>query len=457
VTNPSNDTTNDTNINPEEGNRMTTTTTENQPTVVPATVAAATGQAPKIDPSINAKVNAIVNEMNSLLLERGDVIEGAWVGRVAQEHLLMVGPGGTAKSLLSRRMASHISDATYFETALDETTDPSQVFGAPDIKAMVKDGKVRRVTENMMPEASEVFLDEFFNANGPLLHSIMPALNERVFHNDVVTPIPLRQMIAGTNKLNTDADQAALWDRIHLRYIVGYIKDRANQAQMVGDAIARIAQSGRGVSTSLTGQSITQVTLADLDQAHKESLALDVPDPVIDAFFDLRDELQHGAAKVTISDRRAVEGMAAVLANAWVRGHETVTVGDLDILANMWWSLQDQMATVRGVILAATNPGEKAALDLLKGLEDLKKEIKQANDSDMDINRKKRVGVDAVKNTDRLLNEAQGHLDKATAAGTATAKLVEVIAKAEAFKVEVGMSIFNLDPASMQNLSNAGK
>ena len=53
--------------------------------------------------------------------------------------------------------------------------------------------------ENLIAGATDIggtdaFLDEFFNANGPLLHSVMPALNERIFHNNgVPTPIPLRQ------------------------------------------------------------------------------------------------------------------------------------------------------------------------------------------------------------------------------------------------------------------------
>ena len=439
---------------------MTTATPETTnvgtETVVPATAANTTGVAPKIDPDINARVNAIIAEQGLTIKERGDVIHGVWVGRVAQEHLIMLGPGGTGKSLQARDTASHITDAVYFEVAVDETTDPSQVFGPPDIKAMVEDGKTRRVPTGMLPEATEAFIDEFFNANGPLLHSIMPALNERIFHNNgTPSGIPLRQVLAGTNKLNSDADQAALWDRIHLRYVVDYISARRSQAEMVGDAIARMSLVGRGTNTNIPGATKTLVTLAELDQAHKEALSLEVPDPVLDLFFDIRDELRGGTAQVTVSDRRAVEGMAAVMANAWVRGHETVTVGDLDILANMWWTLQAQMSAVRGVILANTNPGEKAALDLLDELEKIRAEVKQANDADVDINRKKRVGVEAVRNTDKLIEEAKQHRNKALAAGASTQKLDDVIGRADAFKLEVGTTVFGINPSQIQAMQNA--
>jgi len=409
----------------------------------------------KINQDVNTRVNAIMAEQNDLIKERAEVIHGAWVGRVAQEHLLMLGPGGTAKSFLARSISDHISGSRHFECAFDETTDPSQVFGPPDIKAMVEDGKTRRVVTNMLPEATDAFLDEFFNGNGPLLHSIMPILNERVFHNNgMPSDVPLRQVIAGTNKLNADADQAALWDRVHLRYVVHYVQSRENMASMVGDAIARMSVVGRGVTTSISN-SKTMVTIEELDEAHKEALGLDVPDPVIEMFFDIRDELQNGKAAIQISDRRMVEGMAAVLANSWVRNHEEVKIADLDILANMWWTVQDQAAAARGVILGATNPGEKAALDLLDDLDKLKTEIKQANDSGMDESRKKRVGVEAVKNTDKLLREAQGHLAKAKASGASTTRIQETIEKADAFKIEVGKSIFGIDPAQMSAMTNA--
>lgn len=407
----------------------------------------------KIDQSINAKVQAIIDEQNALIHERADVINGAWVARVAQEHLLMVGPGGTAKSFFVRNFTSHIEGAKFFETAFDETTDPSQVFGPPDIKAMVEDGKTRRVVTGMLPEATDAFLDEFFNGNGPLLHSVMPVLNERVFHNNgLPTAVPLRSCFMGTNKLNSDADQAALWDRVHLRYTVNYLSDRNKAADMVSAAIARMAIVGRGVDTSIAAQKTT-VTLDELDQAHKEALDLLIPDGVFETFFDIRDELAGNG--IHVSDRRVVEGMAAVLAQGWVRNHEEIKLADLDILANMWWTLQDEAPVAKGIILGSVNPGEKAALDLLTDLDALKTEIKQAQSSDIDESRKKRVGVETVKNADRLLREANEHLTKATAAGADTARIKEVIAKTDAFKMEIGRDIFGIDPQQMKSMQDA--
>ena len=408
----------------------------------------------KITSDIQQRVLAIKGELNESIKERADVIHGALVGRIAQEHILMVGPGGTGKSFLARSLADHIDGSKFFESAFDETTDPSQVFGPPDIKAMVEEGKTRRVPTNMLPEATDAFLDEFFNGNGPLLHSLMPALNERVWHNNgTPSAIPLRQAIMGTNKLNADADQAALWDRVHLRYQVDYVKSRPSAADMIGQAIIRMAAVGRGTATHTGALSRTLVTVDELDQAHKEALSLDLPDTVLDLFLDLKEELAGNG--IVIGDRRQVEGMAAVLANAWVNGHETVESGDLEILSAMWWHLLEDASKARGIILSATNPGEKKAMDLLDDLDGLRRQITEVNSADDAVQR--RVGVEVIRNCERLLAEAKDFRDKALASGASTTRLDEVIERTDHLKIQVGTDVFKLSPESMTSMANAAR
>jgi MoxR-like ATPase len=407
----------------------------------------------QINYDVQKRVVAAMDEMNDVLKERHEVIHGAWVGRIGQLHMILLGRAGSGKTMLSRNMVSHIDGAVRFDKTLDETSDPSEVFGPPDIKGMVEDGRTRRIPDGMLPEATDAFLDEFYNANKPLLHSIMSAMNERLWNNNgQPTPIPLRQVLAGTNKFDMDPDLAALHDRIHLRYVVDYVKDRQHKSDMVTQAIARMALKGRGTATDVA-TSRTMVTLDELDAAHKEALALDITDETLALYWDISDELD--ANGIEISNRREVEGMVAVMANAWLRGHEEVQPGDLDILAHMWWTLPDQMATSRGIILAATNPGEKAAFDLLEDLDGLKRELAQAEESDMDPARKRRVGVESVRNAEKLLKEAQAHMEKARAAGASTTRLQEVIGKAEAFKVQVGENVFGLKPSDMAAMTAA--
>ncbi len=411
----------------------------------------------KIDATINQKINNIIAEQNLVILERDEVIRGFWTARIANLHIVMLGPGGTGKSFLSRNCQERIDGAKLFETALDETTDPSRVFGPVDVKALAELGKARVVTTGMLPEATDAFIDEIMNANGPVKHSLQPILNERLFHNNGIPhKVPLRTMVAGTNVNNADTDPslAPFFDRLHIRFTVNYLGARNSQADMVAQAIARMATVGRGAATMLAGAQTTTITLDELDQASAEALNLDVDAATMDMFLDIREEL--GSNGILISDRRMVEGMAAVLANAWIRNHDTVQIGDLDVLASMWWSLQEHESTARGVILAAPNPSEQAALDLLDQLDELKAEVAAADkDSSMDESRKQKLGVQSVKNANKLVQEATQFRSQAVAKGVSTQRLDEVLAKADAFKVEVGQRLFGLDAASMGALAKS--
>lgn len=406
-------------------------------------------QSAVINQDINSRVAAIMQEMNETLKERTAVIHGTWVGRIAQLHVVMRGPGGTGKSMLQRSMVEHIEGAVPFETAFDETTDPSQVFGPPDIKAMAEDGIVRRVTTGMLPEATDGFLDEFFNGNIPLLHSIMPIANERLFHNaGMPHKTPLRQLIMGTNKLNLDPDLAALFDRVHLRYDVNYVSGREALKDMVMQSVLRLATKGRGAATSTKADPV-KVTLEELDQAMAESLTIPMDDPILDLFIDLREELKGNG--IQVSDRRFNEGMVAVLANAWIRNHSEVKPVDMDILAQMWWTHEEQISTARGIILGAASPGEKKALDLLDALDEIKAEVRKTDGDDEE--RKRRVGVEAVRNAEKLVREAETERDNALASGGSVDRLEEVIAKANAFKVEVARDTFGLGAADIRATS----
>lgn len=412
-----------------------------------------TEKTPLITTSIQERIKKIIEEQNAVVKGRSEVIHGLWVARVSQQHLLMLGPGGTGKSFLVRDAVSHIEDAKHFEIALDETTDPGQVFGPPDIPAMVKDGKNRRVVTNMLPEATDAFVDEIFNGNSPVLHSLMPIMNERIFHNNgMPSDVPLRSLYAGTNKLNADADLAAFFDRLHLRFEVGYLRGRSDQQDMVGEAIARMAVLGRGTGTSLAA-SKTKVTLDELDQANAESLGLSVPDGVMDLFLDLSEELKNKG--IVISDRRKVEGMAAVLANAWIRGHEEVKAADLDILAHMWWTLLDQRDEARQVVLAVANPGEKAALDLMKDFRKIEESLNSSQSSNADPDRLRRVGVEVVRDADKLMRELTEHITRTEGAGGDSTKLRALETKVTDFKKRVGVEVFNLSPDSITNLRQA--
>jgi MoxR-like ATPase len=138
------------------------------------------------------------------------------VALIAGEHMLIVGPPGTAKSALVRHLARLI-DARYFEYLLTRFSEPSELFGPVDIKAFREGVYVRR-TGSMLPEAEIVFLDEIFKSNSAILNSLLGVLNERRFFTGSATsPGAAVLAVRATNEIPNDEALAALFDRFLIR------------------------------------------------------------------------------------------------------------------------------------------------------------------------------------------------------------------------------------------------
>ena len=70
------------------------------------------------DTSVHAKVLAVRDDLTNNLIDRAEAIDAAILALLVRAHLLLLGPPGTAKSLLVREVTSRIVGATYFERLL---------------------------------------------------------------------------------------------------------------------------------------------------------------------------------------------------------------------------------------------------------------------------------------------------------------------------------------------------
>jgi MoxR-like ATPase len=96
------------------------------------------------------------------LVERESLVETIALAAVAGEHVLVIGPPGTAKSEAVRRVA-RAAGGRYFEYLLGRFTEPSEIFGPIDLRRL-REGVVETETSGMLPEAELAFLDEVFKA-----------------------------------------------------------------------------------------------------------------------------------------------------------------------------------------------------------------------------------------------------------------------------------------------------
>ena len=129
-----------------------------------------------------AKIARIRDELNRSFLERADLIDGALTALLSSNHVLVIGPPGTAKSMLADELCRRIEGANYFQWLLTKFSTPEEIFGAVSLKGLEEDD-YRRVTLHKLPEAHIAFLDEIFKANSSILNALLTVINERVFHN----------------------------------------------------------------------------------------------------------------------------------------------------------------------------------------------------------------------------------------------------------------------------------
>src|SRR3954453_13118347 len=94
-----------------------------------------------------AAVRRALAEAGRGLVEREALVELVALAAVAGEHVLVIGPPGTAKSEAVRRVAN-ATTGVYFEYLLGRFTEPSEIFGPVDLRKL-REGVVETETRGM--------------------------------------------------------------------------------------------------------------------------------------------------------------------------------------------------------------------------------------------------------------------------------------------------------------------
>ncbi|TMA86642.1 MAG: AAA family ATPase [Deltaproteobacteria bacterium] len=247
------------------------------------------------------------------LIEREPLVELIALAAVAGEHLLVIGPPGTAKSEAVRRVARAL-DARYFEYLLGRFTEPSEVFGPVDLRKL-KEGLVETETRGMLPEAEVAFLDEVFLGSTAILNTLLSILNERTFaRGHTRKDCPLRVCVGASNALPHDEQLAAFADRFLVRIFLEPIAD---------PRLEELLEGGWGLGS---GAPEIRVSVAELDQLSSAARATDLS--------AVRPLLAHAlrvlrGAGVVLSDRRSVRVQRLVAAAGVLAGRGACTAADL--------------------------------------------------------------------------------------------------------------------------------
>lgn len=294
------------------------------------------------------KLRALRDSLTEGLVERDVAVRLALLAALAGEHLLLLGPPGTAKSLIARRLHLAFHSAAYFERLLTRFTVPEEIFGPLSIKGLEED-RYERLTKSYLPTASIAFLDEIFKANSAILNALLTLLNEREFDNGAVRDkTPLVAVIGASNELPEGEELDALYDRFLLRLHVGAVTKAAFPALLGlrGQATPRI-------------QDHLKLHAHELSTIQEVAEAVEVPEDVVALLCDLREWCT--AEGVMVSDRRWRKVVKLLQVAAATNGRSAVSIWDCWLLQHCLWDTPE----VREKVFAwySDRVGASAAMD----------------------------------------------------------------------------------------------
>lgn len=276
------------------------------------------------------KLQQLIQAMQVGLLEREPQVKLTILAALSGEHLLLIGPPGTAKSELAKRLKHIFVEANYFERLLTRFTVPEEVFGPLSIKALEED-RYSRLTSGYLPSASVAFLDEIFKANSAILNSLLTVLNERQFDNgNTRDKIPLISVIAASNELPEGEELSALYDRFMLRSHVLPVSDE--------NFIKLLTLKNETFSPELN----LRLRLEDLEEVQSLAGKVQINDDVLSLINLFRKYLTDN--DINVSDRRWRKIIKLLKVSAFTNDQTEVSIYDAWLLPHCLWGKPEQLA-----------------------------------------------------------------------------------------------------------------
>ncbi len=373
------------------------------------------------------KIAQIRDELSQTILERTSLVDGLFMGMLTGQHVLFIGPPGTAKSMLVNEFGRRLDGGRQFSYLMTKFTKPDEIIGSVSLRGLEND-EYKRVLTGKIADSHFVFLDEIFNSNSSCANTILTILNERRYHNGTdIVEVPLIMMVGATNHLpsETGDELQAFYDRFLFRYELEYIRDIENLRRLFA-----LTDTGR----------FTRYTLEELRQWQSEVRDVEVPDDIVNKVISLVIKLRE--AGVVISDRRFRESRRVLQAHAWLYGRSRVGLEDLDVLGDIFWLQPEDKRVFREVLFTVKMAVESQAAELLK-------EARQIRDRFRSLDDRARKQVLGGEMNTRLAEIADRLRELRELAGVPGSVLTDAAAGVEEVHAEIIRECLDLDTGTV--------
>lgn len=353
------------------------------------------------------------------LIERGDEADAILTALIAREHVLFVGPPGTAKSHAARSVAAGITGCRYVERLLAPTTPPEALWGPISLAALRAD-RYEHVTTGTVADAELVFLDEVGRASPAILDTLLHLLGpeRQALIGTVQVKAPLLTAIGAAN---TWPEDAAMLDRWLVRRVVKPIS-RGSLPRLMWDALPEVTAC---------------CTLADFAAANTTAEHLAVSDDAKAALAQAVSEL--AAEGIRPSDRRLRASVKIARASAVLAGDAEVAPAHLVALADVLWNRPEDAGKAGDIIRRVANPTLARLTELLANTDECVEKAK-SNPTDAALR------IEAIQKLNDMIKEAEKLRGKKGSYNKADrpAQITEYIRRQAA---ELQMAALGMDPA----------
>lgn len=287
------------------------------------------------------KIKNLLNELNKGLIEREQVIKTCLLTLMAGENMVIIGPPGTAKSEVARRISDVFSEKEYFEYLLTKFTTPEEIFGPISLKELEND-IFKRNTTGYLPASKIGFLDEIFKANSSILNSLLTIINEGVYHNGSIREkASTRSIIGASNELPTkDSELYALYDRFLTKVQIDYVKDPS--------LLFLNNSTYEGIDKKL------KFSTMEFKEIKKKSKDIVFSPEILPQILKIKNKIEllptDSLFPENISDRKLIKLGKLLKTAAYTSGKDRVEVIDLLLLKHTLWNNFENFSSIMDIL-----------------------------------------------------------------------------------------------------------